>query len=157
MLSLRIVLDPERDGLGLGVSDPREVLHLADDAEIVISGLPDGMQSGKPSMMFGFALPDGRVVIAETSWWLFATAFQAFAARFGAEPDSAGKAIEYDATGAGAKVHLDLQADDLPNTFQCELCGEQREEPPGQEGTTAILQFIHRHFREAHPDWPVPA
>lgn len=101
MPSLRIVLDPERDGLGLGVSDPKDIVHLAADAEIVVSGLPDGMVGGRPSMMFGFKLPDGRVVIAETSWRLFAAAYKAFAGQFG--DDTAGLALEYDATGAGQR------------------------------------------------------
>jgi hypothetical protein len=42
--------------------------------------------------------------------------------------------LEYDATGAGAHVRLDLQPDDLPNRFECELCGASRQEPPGEEG-----------------------
>src|SRR5579864_7801340 len=109
MPSLRIVLDPEREGLGFDVSQ-KEVIHLTNDAEIVVSGLPDGMVGGKPSMMFGFKLPDGRVVIAETSWRLFAAAYKAFAGKFGQE-DTAGIAIEYDPTGAGQRVRLNLVAD----------------------------------------------
>lgn len=151
---LRIVLDPERDGLGLD-AHPSNVIHLAGDAEIVVSGLPDGMVGGKPSMMFGFKLPDGRVVIAETSWRLFAAAFKAFASKFG-QDDTTGISLEYDATGAGQRVRLDLVADDAPQFFECELCGARTEEPPGVEGAQKIAQWVHRHFREKHPGRATP-
>jgi hypothetical protein len=153
MPSLRIVLDPERDGLGFD-ADPADIIHLP-DTEIVISGLRDGMANGAASMMFGFKLPDGRVVIAETSWRLFAAAFKAFAGKFGGD-DTTGISLEYDATGAGDRVRLDLIADDAPQFFECELCGSRTEEPPGVEGAQKIAQWVHRHFREKHPGRAVP-
>lgn len=149
MPSLRIVLDPERTGLGLDVH-PSKVIHLAGDGEIVVSGLSDGMTSGAPSMMFGFKLPDGRVVIAETSWRLFAAAFKAFAGKFGTD-DVAGIALEYDPDGSGQRVLLELRADDQPQFFQCELCGDRIDERAGVEGAKRIAQWAHRHFREKHP------
>jgi hypothetical protein len=152
--SLRIVLDPERQGLGLN-ADPSRTIHLGDDAEIVVSGLPDGMVGGRPSMMFGFTLPDGRVVIAETSWRLFAAAYKAFAGKFG-QDDTAGLALEYDPTGAGARVRLDLVDDDAPQFFECVLCGHRVEQPPGVEGAQKLAQWIHRHFREKHPGETIP-
>ncbi len=157
MPSLRIVLNPEQDGLGLGVSDPAEVIHLGNEAEIVISGLPDGMVGGKPSMMFGFTLPDGRVVIAETSWRLFSAAYMAFAGKFGVEtPDASGLSLEYDATGGGQRVRLDLIPDDQPQFFECELCGARTDELPGVDGAQRIAQWVHRHFREKHPGKTIP-
>ena|SRR5579864_8241733 len=156
MPSLRIVLDPEREGLGFDVSQ-KEVIHLTNDAEIVVSGLPDGMVGGRPSMMFGFKLPDGRVVIAETSWRLFSAAYMAFAGKFGVEkPDASGISLEYDATGAGQRVRLDLLPDDAPQFFECELCGARIEKDPGIEGAHEIAQWVHRHFREKHPGRAVP-
>jgi hypothetical protein len=85
MISIRVILDPETPpGIGPPFTTPEgreKLVHLTN--EIIVSGLPDGMQSGKPSMMFGFVLPDGTPVIAETSWALFETAYRAFAAKFG--------------------------------------------------------------------------
>jgi hypothetical protein len=40
------------------------------------------MQSGKPSVCFRIDLPDGRVVLAETSALLFCRAAEAIVARF---------------------------------------------------------------------------
>lgn len=84
MLSMRIVLDPEQSG-GMGEEFAKAVrdgtiLHLTN--EIVVSGLSGGMQSGKPSIAFGFILPDGTPVVAETSWALFRSAALAFSAKF---------------------------------------------------------------------------
>lgn len=166
MPSLRIVLDPEEAG-GIGEEFAQAVrdgtlIHLANDAEIVMSGLADGMSSGKPSVMFGFKLPDGQVVMAETSWWLFATAFWAFAARFGQGdakgavfPDGEGKAIEF---GKGEqRVRLELQADDAPQWFECELCGARYDATePGVKGAEQVVAWIADHFEKEHPDWPSP-
>lgn len=159
MPSLRIVLDPESSGLDLPIrEDASNLIHIANDDDAVISGLPDGMQGGKPSMMIGLTLPDGKVVIWETSWRLFAAAFWAFAAKFGDEgrPDSTGMALEYDATGAGDRVHIDFVDENEPSWFVCAICEERRDEPAGIEGATRIVQWVHRHFREKHPDSPVP-
>jgi hypothetical protein len=162
MASIRIVLDPEQEG---GLGEPfasahlkGTLIHLADDAEVVISGLKDGMQTGKPSMMFGFVLPDGRPVIVETSWRLFAMAFWNFAQRFGDEkPDLSGMAVQYDPTGSGGRVQLDVISDDQQPFFDCELCPASfRSEKTGVEGSEEVAQFIHRHFREKHPDWTPP-
>lgn len=94
---LRIVLEPEE--LGLGIAYDGELIHLGDDAEIVITGLKEGMQSdgdnpARPSMAFAFKLPNGDLVIAETSWRLFATAYHAFLGKFG-EADLPGMQIEF--------------------------------------------------------------
>lgn len=156
MPSLRIVLEPERDGLGLGI-DPARIIHLSNDAEIIVTGLPDGMAGGAPSMAFAFKLPDGRAVIAETSWKLFSAAYMAFAGKFGDKaPNAAGIDLEYDATGAGQRVRVHLQDDELPQWFECEICGARTEEPPGVDGAQKITQWVHRHFREKHPGSAIP-
>lgn len=163
MASIRIVLDPEAEG-GLGPEFERgfhdkSMIHLGDDAEVVISGLRDGMTSGKPSMAFGFVLPDGKPVLVETSWRLFAMAFHAFAAKFGEEkPDTVGMAVEYDATGSGHRVHLDVIPDDQQPFFECEICGKSyRPEETGEEGSLKVTQWAYRHYREDHPGKSGPA
>lgn len=60
-----------------------QIIHLADDAVIEVAALPGGMTSGRTSIAFRFDLPDGRTVIAETSWRLLATTVRAIAARYG--------------------------------------------------------------------------
>lgn len=50
---------------------------------IGVTGLHGGMESGLPSVALRIDLPDGRVVIAETSLALFLTAADALKARFG--------------------------------------------------------------------------
>ena len=158
MASVRLVLNPEQSGIGEPFVTQHldgTLIHLKDDDEIVISGLEHGMQSGAPSMMFGFVLPDGRAVLAETSWKLFAAAFQAFAGKFGTH-DVSGVELHYDATGGGDKVKLLLQADDAPQFFECELCGKRIDRPPGLEGAREIAQWVHRHFREDHPGHSAP-
>lgn len=97
MPSIGIVLDAERTGLAAvrdlcarrGTDDVSDlvsrgdVIHLGADASIEIGALPAGMASGKPSIAFGFALPDGRVVLAESSLQLLLTAADAFRAKYG--------------------------------------------------------------------------
>ncbi len=61
----------------------REKIHLANTATpIRVAALSGGMTSGKPSVAIGIELPDGRVVVAETSMRLFLTAAKAFEARY---------------------------------------------------------------------------
>lgn len=160
MPSLRIILEPEQQGIGDNFQRAAldgTLIHLGDDAEVVVSGLERGMASGAPSMMFGFALPDGRCVIAETSWRLFSAAYMAFAGKFGVDqPDASGITLEYDATGGGQRVRLDLIADDAPQFFECQVCGDRVDEPAGVDGAVRITQWVHRHFREKHPTSPVP-
>lgn len=44
--------------------------------------MPEGMRSGKPSVMFKLELPDGQIVITETSAALFATFGRMILARY---------------------------------------------------------------------------
>jgi hypothetical protein len=58
-----------------------DVIHTT--GPIGIAGLEGGMESGKPSVALRIDLPDGRVVLAETSLSLFLTAADALRARYG--------------------------------------------------------------------------
>ena len=79
MPHLTIILDVDRRG-GFPALEPwrmqsnpllsppdEDLIHLADDAHIEVGTLRGGMQSGKDSAAFCFTLPDGKVVVAETS------------------------------------------------------------------------------------------
>lgn len=97
MPSIGIVIDAERTGLAAvselcrrrGTLDVEalvargDLIHLGADASIEIGALPAGMESGKPSIAISFALPDGRVVLAESSLQLLLTAADAFRAKYG--------------------------------------------------------------------------
>ena len=48
-----------------------------------IAGLPKGTVEGRPSVAIRVDLPDGRVVLAETTLRLFLRAAEALAARYG--------------------------------------------------------------------------
>jgi hypothetical protein len=52
-----------------------ELIHLTDSFEV--GSIERGMASGKPSVALCFTLPNGDVVIAETSLELFAAAARA--------------------------------------------------------------------------------
>ncbi len=80
MLMLTVKL--EGQGAFAGI-EPERTIHLAEGTEIVLAGLAQRMESGKPSVAFGFPLPDGRWVIAETSLRLLLTAAELLKARYG--------------------------------------------------------------------------
>ena len=74
MPHLTIILDVDRRGgfpaleaWRTGEANDGDLIHLADDAHIEVGTLRGGMQSGKDSAAFCFTLPDGKVVVAETS------------------------------------------------------------------------------------------
>lgn len=85
MIALRVILDgdgahPDLDGK-VGTD---AVIHLGNDAPpISVTVLEGGTVSGQPSIMLRLDLPDGRTVLAETSWRLLAAASRAIAARYG--------------------------------------------------------------------------
>jgi len=61
----------------------RGFIHLGNDAEpIQVAMLDHGMASGKPSVTIRVDLPDGRIVLAETSARLFVTAARAIWAKY---------------------------------------------------------------------------
>ncbi len=57
------------------------VTHLTGD--FTIAALTAGMVSGRPSVALRFDLPDGRVIIQETSVRIFLAAAAAIRGRFG--------------------------------------------------------------------------
>lgn len=80
MLSMHIVL--QGDGAFADLQrEHGDPIHLTN--EITVAGLEAGMAGGKPSVGFGFVLPNGRWVLAETSLALFLTAADALRARLG--------------------------------------------------------------------------
>jgi hypothetical protein len=62
---------------------PAHVIHLGNGAPpIGVAAIEGGMLSGATSVMFRIDLPDGRVVLAETSLALLEMAVQAMRARY---------------------------------------------------------------------------
>lgn len=80
MIGMTVIL--EGDGAFQDLQG-REVVHLANGAPpIAVAVLDGGMASGRPSVALRIDLPDGRVVVAETSARLFVTAARAISARY---------------------------------------------------------------------------
>jgi hypothetical protein len=74
------------DGAWPDLADKLErgkVIHLGEGSALGVSALAGGMQSGAPSVMIRFDLPDGRTVLAEMSLRLFLAAADALRARYG--------------------------------------------------------------------------
>lgn len=55
------------------------------DGNVSIAALSKGMTSGKPSISIRIDLPDGKIVVAETSMRLFLSAAEAFKAKYKGE------------------------------------------------------------------------
>ena len=88
MNSIKVILDGDNAWPDLrGKVGTSQVIHLAEGADIQVAALDGGMTSGRPSVAIRFGLPDGRVVLAETSMRLFLTTARAFAARYGWQDD----------------------------------------------------------------------
>ncbi len=91
MPAMSIVLDVELDGFralsgfanAAEAVDAGRLVHLGEDARLEIGALASGMKSGAPSVALCFKLPDGTIVLAETSLALFLTAAEVLAARYG--------------------------------------------------------------------------
>lgn len=80
MPALDIIL--HGDGCWPDLKEKRDqVIHLAEGAHIAIAALPGGMTNGKTSVSIRIDLPDGRVVVAETSLTLLGTAVDMFRAQ----------------------------------------------------------------------------
>lgn len=76
----------EGDGVWPDLQDKRDkIIHIGNGGHMEVAGLRGGMTSGRPSVMFRIDLPDGRVVMAETTMRLFLMAARAFDIRYGAE------------------------------------------------------------------------
>lgn len=59
-----------------------DVIHISEGNILGLAVLDGGMTSGKPSVALRIDLPDGKVVIAETSARLLCTAAQTILARY---------------------------------------------------------------------------
>jgi hypothetical protein len=60
----------------------KPIVHLGNDAPAIqVAYLEGGMASGKPSVALRLDLPDGTIVVAETSFELFAAAARGMEAR----------------------------------------------------------------------------
>jgi hypothetical protein len=71
------------DGAFADLRDHPKLVHLANDAPpIQVAVLDKGMASGLPSVCIRVDLPDGTVVLAETSARLFAAAGHAVMAKY---------------------------------------------------------------------------
>ena len=91
MIVLHVIMDLEgawpeleaklRDGSAVWLGAPEEEGGRTGD--MTVGGLPRGMTSGNPSVAIRIDLPDGRVVVAETSLRLFLAAAAALRARYG--------------------------------------------------------------------------
>jgi len=62
---------------------PERIIHTTNDWHV--AALSGGMNSGRPSVAIRIDLPDGQVVIAETSMRLFLGAAMTFMGRYSSE------------------------------------------------------------------------
>lgn len=79
MPAIDIILDGDNAWSDL---ERKSIIHLQ-DVVWKMAALPGGMSSGKPSVALRLDLPDGQVVVAETSLLALVTAVSAFVARHG--------------------------------------------------------------------------
>lgn len=81
----RVTLRLEGDGAFEDVLETaEEIIYLtSDEFEMRVAALESGMQSGAPSIAFGFQLPDGKYVIFDTSLKIMLTTLEAIVARYG--------------------------------------------------------------------------
>lgn len=80
MTALRFNLDAGHIGPG----GMEQIIELGEDAPpIQISGIRNGLASGAPAVSIRFDLPDGRIVVANTSLKLLLTAADALKAYYG--------------------------------------------------------------------------
>jgi hypothetical protein len=60
-----------------------DIIHLGNNAPAIgVAVLDAGMSSGRPSIMMRLDLPDGRIVLAETSMRLFVHAASMMLAKY---------------------------------------------------------------------------
>jgi hypothetical protein len=84
MPNLRILLDVEDQPWTDLKDNPKLEAYMGENVcSISIGGLPRGMVSGLASVAIRLDLPDGRVILTETSMRLFLTAAKALAAIYG--------------------------------------------------------------------------
>jgi hypothetical protein len=78
-----IELKLDGEGAWPDLVEKREHGELIHVGGFELGALEAGMESGRPSIAIRIDLPDGRVVIAESSLRLFLTAYEALVIRFG--------------------------------------------------------------------------
>jgi hypothetical protein len=79
MIGLSIIPNGEGCWTDLQSKPADTVTWLNSGAELAVARLPKGMASGSSSVAIRIDLPDGRVVVVETSMKLFLSAAQVFA------------------------------------------------------------------------------
>lgn len=81
MVTIRLDLDG--DGVWPDLAaNPEKIVHLSNNYVLEIATLDKGTTGGKPSVCFRINLPDGRVVLAETTARLFCTAAKSIMAKW---------------------------------------------------------------------------
>lgn len=83
MLMIDLKLNGDGAWTDLQGIDPGRIAKVPENTAIQIVTLGGGMASGKPSVMIRLDLPDGRLVLAETSVALFQMAAAAMTGRYG--------------------------------------------------------------------------
>lgn len=85
MPELTIILEGDGAWPDLYSEKPaKDLIFLSNNAPAIqVAALDGGMVGGKPSIAIRIDLPDGKVVVAETSMRLFFEAAGAFWARYG--------------------------------------------------------------------------
>ena len=78
MLTIQLILDG--DGAWPDLADNPNVQFVKEPIGLAV--LTNGMQSGKPSVALRIDLPDGKIIVAETSLALFAMAARGIRARY---------------------------------------------------------------------------
>lgn len=82
----KVVIIPEGDGCWPDLHEKREqgqtLDAMGENAQISFAGLGGGMASGRASVSIRIDLPDGRVVLTETSLRLFKAAADALASKY---------------------------------------------------------------------------
>lgn len=80
MLSIKTIMNGDGCWPDL-LQNKQQIIHLANDAPpIEMAMLKNGTVRGKPSVTIRLNLPDGRVVLAETTLALLVSAAKAFEA-----------------------------------------------------------------------------
>jgi hypothetical protein len=81
MISMNIIM--QGDNCWPDLADDKVVIHLGEGSKpIQVAVLDGGLKSGRPSVAIRTDLPDGTVVIAETTARLFVTAARAVLAKY---------------------------------------------------------------------------
>lgn len=142
MPEIRIVLDPEKTGLGIEPDPWRARVMLPPETEVVVTGLPDGTSGGMPVVMFAMKMPSGDLVMLEMTWRLFSSVYHAFLGRFG-EPEMAGMQVGID------DRTVQIVASDKP-FVQCGECEWRLEVEDTEEEAARMILEYEAHYQGKH-------